>query len=119
MFATSDVLIDGLVAGVLAGGFTLALPWARVRLRFVFVAVATFLGFIAWNFVISHAKAYGLDVDSPYLDLSWQDVGSGVLAFASAALMLGVYERDEKAGNVILTAAVSGIVAMVWDIFVL
>jgi hypothetical protein len=119
MFATSDVLIDGLVAGVLAAAFVLVIPWARRRGRFGIAGLATFLGFIAFNLVISHAKAAGLDVDAPVVALSWQDVGSGVLAFGATALALGVYERDEKAGRLILTAAVAGIAAMVWDIFVL
>lgn len=119
MFSTSDVFIDGLVAGVLAGLVCFALRWARVRLRFLVAGVATFLGFVAWNLVISHAKATGLDVDAPVIALSWQDVGSGVLAFAATALGLGLIERDEKALNITLTAAVAGVVAMVWDIFVL
>src|SRR3954467_7004808 len=105
MFATTDVLVSGLVAGGLAGAFNFAVPWARRRGRFAIAGVATFLGFIAWNFVISHARASGLDVDAPVVALSWQDVGSGVTAFAAAALALGVYEREEKAGSVLLTAA--------------
>jgi hypothetical protein len=119
LFETSDVLIDGVISGVLAALATFALPWARLSYRFVVAAVATLLGFIAWNLIISHAKASGLDVDSPYLSLSWQDVGSGVLAFATTALSLGTIERREPAGMVALTAGVAGVVTMVFDIFVL
>ena len=119
MFATSDVLVNGAIAGILACAVCLALPWARARFRFAVAGGATFLGFIAWNLVISHANAAGLDVDAPVVALSWQDVGSGVLSFAATVLLLGLVERDEKAFDVTLTSALAGIAAMVWDIFVL
>ena len=113
------MLVDGAIAGILAGAVCLGLPWARARFRFAVAGGATFLGFIAWNLVISHANASGLDVDAPVVALSWQDAGSGVLAFAATSLALGIYERNEKAGIVLLTAAVAGAAAMVWDVFVL
>ena len=119
MFATRDVLGFGAVAGLIAGLSTYALPWARVRGRFFIAAVSTALGFIAWNLVISHARASGLDIDAPVIALSWQDVGSGVLAFAATSLALGVLEPAEPSGQVCLAAAIAGLTAMVFDIFVL
>jgi len=119
MFETRDVLVNGLIAGLLAGAASCLYPWARFQLRFAIVAVATFLGFIAWNLVISNANATGLDVDSQFLDLSWQDVGSGVLSFSTVALALGAVWRAEPAGKAILTAGIAGVVAMIYDIFVL
>jgi hypothetical protein len=119
MFDTRDVLVNGLIAGVLAGVANLAFPWSRQRFRFLVVGVATLLGFIAWNLVISHANATGLDVDSQFLDLSWQDVGSGVLAFAASSLGLGIIERNEPALRCTIAAVIAGLVSMVFDIFVL
>jgi hypothetical protein len=119
MFALREVLIDGAIAGLLCGAFVYVLPWARLRLRFVTVGVAGTAGFVAWNLVISHAKASGLDVDAPVIALSWQDVGSGVLAFAASSLALGLVEAGEPASEPTKAAAIAGIVAMVWDIFVL
>src|SRR5712691_2020466 len=108
MFATRDVLLYGSVAGLLAGLCTYASPWARRRWRFFVAAVATALGFIAWNLVISHAHATGLDVDASVIALSWQDVGSGVLALAATSLALGVMERAEPAGEIARAAAIAG-----------
>jgi hypothetical protein len=119
MFTTSEVLLTGFVAALLTAGAAFAYQWARQNLRFAVAAGATFLGFIAWNFVISHARATGLDVDAPVVRLSWQDAGSGILAFCATALALGIYERSEPAGKVTLTAAIAGLVSMIWDIFVL
>src|SRR5262245_1524915 len=119
MFETSEILISGIVAGLISAASVLILPWARRRGRFAIAGIATFLGFIAFNFVISYARADGLHVDAPVVALSWQDAGSGAVAFAAAALALGAIERDEKAGIVTLTAAIAAIAAMIWDIFVL
>ena len=119
MFATTDVLLFGAIAGVLAALANYALPWARPRWRWLIAGVATFLGFTAWNLVISHANAAGLDIDAPVVALSWQDVGSGVLAFATTALALGLAERHEPAFETTKAAALAGVVAMVFDIFVL
>ena len=119
MFPTRDVLFYGGVAGVLAGLSTCALPWACRRWRFLVAGIATAFGFIAWNLVISHARATGLDIDAPVIALSWQDVGSGVLALATTSIALGVSEPSEPASKVALSAAIAGLTAMVFDIFVL
>src|ERR687885_82220 len=98
MFAVRDVLLFAVVAGFLAAAVLAAWPWARQRFRFAVAGAATVAGFAAWNLVISHADATGLDVDAPVIALSWQDVGSGVLAFTGSALSLGlVTDRAEPA----------------------
>ena len=50
---------------------------------------------------------------------SWQDAGSGVLAFVLAALALTAYEPKETALRIVGSAVVAGVVAFVFDIFVL
>src|SRR5215207_6384693 len=119
MFAPRDVLLTGLVAGVLAAVALAAWPWARRRGRFALAGVATLAGWCAWNFALDAADATGFNVDAPVVALSGQDVGSGVLAFAVSALALGLVERAQPAGRVVLAALIAGVVAMVFDIFVL
>lgn len=120
MFRTQDIVIAAIVAGALAGAALAAWPWARRRGRFAVAGLATILGFIAWNVTLNLANATGFDVDAPVIHLSWQDAGSGVLAFAAAALALGLLAaREEPAGRVVGAAAIAGLVAMVFDIFVL
>ena len=53
------------------------------------------------------------------MQASWQDAGSGILAFVAAALALTVYEPKAIARQVVGAAVVAGIVAFVFDIFVL
>jgi len=50
---------------------------------------------------------------------SWQDAGSGILAFVTSALALTVYEPKESALRIVGSAALAGVVAFVFDIFVL
>src|SRR4051812_1809763 len=107
MFTTTEVLFTGLIAALLTAGVAFIYPWARHDLRFGVAAASTFLGFVSWNFVISHAKATGLDIDAPVVQLSWQDVGSGISAFSATALALGTYARSEPAGKVTAAAAIA------------
>lgn len=95
MFRTDSIVIAAIIAGVLAGAALAVWHWARRRGRFAVAGVATILGFSAWNATLNLTNATGFDVAAPIIRLSWQDAGSGILAFA---------------------AAIAGLVAMVFDI---
>lgn len=118
-FETRDILIFGVVAGLLGAGGLFAWPWGRLRARFLVGGVATFVGFIAWNLTLNHTSATGFNVDAPVIQVSWADSGSGVMAFAVTALALAVYESKESAGRVVGAAAICGALALILDIFVL
>lgn len=119
MFAAGEILLTGIFAGALATTMLAAWHWARARGRFVVAGVATLVGWCIWNFSLDAADAGGFNVDAPVIALSGQDVGSGVLAFVVSALALGLVEREQPAGRVVLAALIAGVVAMVFDIFVL
>lgn len=120
MFSVQEVVIFGIVAGILAGGVLRTTRWARERRRFVIAGVATAVGFIAWNLLLIGANATGINVDIPLTPLSFQDLGSGVLAFAATAAALGLLvDPDERARRVVGAAAIAGVVATAFDIFVL
>ncbi len=121
MFAVQEVLAFSLLAGVLAAAVLFfTWRWARQRYRYIVAGCTTTLGFAAWNFTLNATNATGFNVDAPIIPLSWADVGSGVLAFATTALVLGlVVERQESADHVVGAAAVAGLVAVVLDLFVL
>ncbi len=119
LFSFGEILITGVIASGLVAATQYARPWARRRGRFLVAAAGTLAGWIGWNLVLSENNAASLDVDAPVIALSWQDVGSGVGAFLFTGLALGWLERREPAGHVIATAALAGLVAMIFDIFVL
>ena len=120
MFSVLEIFIAAAIAGVLAAAALWLWPVARQRSRFVVAGLTTFAGFAAWNLVLVHTNATGMNVDTPVIALSWQDVGSGVLAFAATALTLGLLtDRNKPARRPVGAAAIAGIVAMIFDIFVL
>ena len=120
MFAVRDIVLFSIVAGLLAAAVLAVWPWTREQGTFAVAGVATIVGMMAWNSILHVSNTASLNVDAPVIGLSWQDVGSGVWAFLAAALVLGLwYRRDAPAWRVVIASAIAGVIAMVFDIFVL
>ena len=118
MFATRDLLIFALEAGVTVAVVFFAWPWGRRNNRFAVGAVTTALGVLAWNLTLRHTAATGFDVDAPVIRLSWQDVGSGVVVFLFTALAFGlVAEQTEQARRVVGASALAALLATALDVF--
>jgi len=119
MYPASVTYVSAVVAGVLAAGALAAWPWARRRGRFAIAGIATLVSWIAWHRVLNATRATGFDVDAPIIQVSWEDVGSGVAAFFATALVLGlVTEHKEPASRVVGGASIAGLVALILDVFV-
>jgi len=119
LFSVRDIVVYGVVGGVAAAAVTAVSAWSRRAGRFVVCGLCTTAGFIAWNLTLNATHAAGFDTDAPVIALSWQDAGSGVLAFVVTALVLAAWWREEPAGRVVGAAALAGLAAVVVDIFVL
>ena len=119
MYPASVTFVAALIAGVLSAAALAVWPWARSRGRFAAAGVATLVGWIAWHLVLNVTRARGFDVDAPIIRVSWEDVGSGVVAFFATALVLGlITEPKEKASRVVGAASIAGLVALILDVFV-
>ena len=119
MYPVSVTYVSAVVAGVLVAVALAAWPWARQRGRFAVAGVSTLVGWIAWHLLLNATRATGFDVDAPIIGLSWEDVGSGVVALFLVALIFGlVTDRREAAVRVVGAASIAGLVAMVLDLFV-
>jgi hypothetical protein len=119
MYPVSVTYISAVVAGMLAAAALAIWPWARQRGRFAVAGVATLVGWIAWHLLLNATRATGFDVDAPIIGLSWEDVGSGVVALVLVALIFGlVTERREAAVRVVGAASIAGLIAMLLDLFV-
>ena len=119
MYPVSVTYISAVMAGVLAAAALAIWPWARRRGRFAVAGVATLVGWIAWHLLLNATRATGFDVDAPIIGLSWEDVGSGVVALVLVALIFGlVTERRETAVRVVGAASITGLIAMLLDLVV-
>ena len=119
MYPASVTFVAALIAGVLTAAALAVWPWARTRGRFAVAGLATLVGWIAWHLVLNVTRARGFDVDAPIIRVSWEDAGSGVLAFFATALVLGlITEPKERARRVVGAASIAGLVALILDVFV-
>jgi hypothetical protein len=119
MYPVAVTYVSAVVAGVLAAVALAVWPWARKRGRFAVAGVATVVGWIAWHLLLNATRATGFDVDAPIIGLSWEDVGSGVIALVATVLVLGlVTDRREAAVRVVGAAFIAGVIAMLLDLFV-
>ena len=119
MYPASVTFVAALIAGVLTAAALAVWPWARTRGRFAVAGLATLVGWIVWHLVLNVTRAHGFDVDAPIIRVSWEDAGSGVLAFFATALVLGlITEPKEQASRVVGAASIAGLVALIVDVFV-
>ncbi len=113
------VFVASVIAGVLAAAALAVWPWARFRGRLAVAGIATLVSWIGWHLLLDATHATGFDVDAPVIGLSWEDVGSGVVALFLVALIFGlITERREPASRVVGAASIAGLVAMIFDLFV-
>src|SRR5215213_7211907 len=119
MYPASVTYVSAVVAGVLAAVALAAWPWARLRGRFAIAGITTLVSWIAWHLLLNATGASGFDVDAPIIRVSWEDVGSGVVALFATVVVFGLgAERREVAIRVVGAAAIAGLVATILDVFV-
>ena len=119
MYGASVTYASAIVAGALAATALAAWPWARLRRRFVIAGITTLVSWIAWYLLLNATGASGFDVDAPVIRVSWEDVGSGVVALLATVLVFGLAtERRETASRVVGAASIAGLVALILDVFV-
>ena len=68
------------------------------------IALTTTIGIVIWNTLLNVTYATWLNVDSPFLGLCVQDVGSGVGAFLVTALVLRFVTNEAKQVGRVLAA---------------
>ena len=90
-------------------------PSVRHPRTLITIALTTTIGIVIWNTLLNVTYATWLNVDSPFLGLCVQDVGSGVGAFLVTALVLRfVTNKAEPVGRVLAASAVVGL-ARCWS----
>jgi hypothetical protein len=93
-------------------------PWARDLRRLAVIAVAAVVGIILWNIALNVTNATALNIDSPFLGLSVQDVGSGVGAFLVTLVALRfITDRASQMTRILGASAIVGVVTILVDLF--
>ncbi len=119
MYGVSVTYVSAIVGGVLTAAALAVWPWARSRGRFAIAGITTLVSWIAWHLLLNATQALGFDVDAPIIRVSWEDVGSGVVALLATVLIFGLgTESRERASRVVGAASIAGLVAMILDVFV-
>lgn len=121
MFALNNIFLSALLSSIVVIAGLYVWSWSRSHYRFLVSALATFLGFAAWNILQSSTGAdLALNIDWPVFPLSWSDVGSGVSAFVATVITLGlIVDRKEPAWRIVAASGIAGLLAMLVDLFVL
>jgi hypothetical protein len=109
---------------VLVGSVVLSLaivaavwPWTRKLRILISVGLSAVVGIVIWNTLLNVTNAQSLNVDSPILGLSVQDVGSGVCAFIVTLLVLRFAARTESMSRTLAASATVGLVTILVDLF--
>jgi hypothetical protein len=91
--------------------------WVRHPRTLVTIALTISIGIVLWNTLLNVTNATSLNVDSPFLGLSVQDVGSGVGAFLVTVLVLRLaIHKTEPVPRVVWASAVVGVVTVLVDL---
>jgi hypothetical protein len=85
------ITVGAILTAVAAAGALYAWPWSRDRRRIVVATIAAVVAFLIWRGALIIANGANLDIDYPLLlGLSFEDIGTGVMAFVFAPPALGL-----------------------------
>ncbi|HEV8670806.1 MAG TPA: hypothetical protein VGS01_08730 [Candidatus Limnocylindria bacterium] len=113
-------VLGAVLTGLAVAGALYAWPPARQRRRIVVGTIAAVAAFLVWRGALIYADGANFDIDYPLLlGLSFEDIGSGIMAFLFAALAFGLAaDRAQPAQLVVKSAALVGAAAILVDRFV-
>jgi urea transporter len=114
------IALGAILTGLAVVGALYAWPWSRDRRRIVVATIAAVLAFLVWRAALIIANGANLDIDYPLLlGLSFEDIGTGIMAFLFASLALGLgIDREQPARRVVTSAGLVGAAAILVDRFV-
>lgn len=120
MISWSTIGYGAALSAVLAA-ILLALTTRNHRIPVAAIGgLAAAAGPLAWNAILraTHASSFFTDAPIPIFPVSWQDTGSGVFALAASFLLLCLGPlRAEAAHRVIVPAVLTGLAALLVDIY--
>ena len=118
-FLTPYILLWSLLNGVLLIGLLRVLKIAVPTRTWVAAALTTATASILWNWSIAFNQAtVYLNVDHPYLRISWADTLNSICVFALTSLVLGLLiNPQEPARWVAKIAGLAAVITVITDTF--
>ena len=120
MISWGTIVYGAILSGLAAGVVVAFAVRERRPTVLATAALAAAAGPLAWNAILRDTNSSGFFVDAPFavVPASWQDTGSGVFAFAAAALVFGLGPLRETNGRrVVLAGLLCGLAAFVVDVY--
>jgi hypothetical protein len=112
VFLTPLVFVWSIVNGLLAVGLLKLLQIKAPNETLIALLVTTAIASMLWNWsIVFNQSTIHLNVDHPYLRISWADGLNGVCVFTLNALVLGLWVNVKEQASIVVK--ISGIAALV------
>lgn len=118
-FLTPYIFIWSILNGLIVIGLLKLVKIKTSRTSMSAIAGATAIASILWNWSIEFNKStVYLNIDHPYLRISWADSLNGVCVFALTSLVLGALtDKQSPALRVVKMAGIAALVTLFTDTF--
>jgi hypothetical protein len=118
-FLTPYIALWSILNGLLTIGLLKLLNLKMSRMTQWVTAVTTAIASMIWNWSIEfNQSTIHLNVDHPYLRISWADALNGICVFALNALILGFWVNPQsQAATVVKIAGVAALLTIFTDTF--
>jgi hypothetical protein len=110
-FLTPYIFVWSILNGLIVVGLLKLLKLKTVRKTLIATALTTAISSILWNWsIVFNQSTIYLNVDHPYLRISWADTLNGICVYALTAFVLGIFISPQEPARVI--AKIAGIAAL-------
>jgi fucose 4-O-acetylase-like acetyltransferase len=110
-FLTPYIFIWSILNGLIVVGLLKLLKLKTSRETLIATALTTAIASILWNWSIAfNQSTIYLNVDHPYLRISWADALNGICVYALTAFVLVMFINPQEPARVI--AKIAGIAAL-------
>jgi hypothetical protein len=118
-FLTPYIALWSVLNGLIAIALLHLLKLKPTRMAQLATVVTTAIASMLWNWSIEFSQAtFHLNVDHPYLRISWADALNGVCVFGLNALVLGFWVMPQsRAAIVVKIAGIAALVTILTDTF--
>jgi hypothetical protein len=118
-YLTPYIFLWSIVNGIIVFMLIRLLKLSRSNSTQLVAAITTAIASTIWNWSIEfNQSTIYLNVDHPYLRISWADALNGVCVFALTALVLGFWTSPQSQATIVVKiAGIAAIVTIFTDTF--